>query len=98
MVKGEQDLREWREKTNLGGAGANGAAEEDKVGYSKAEDHFITVTGGIATIRRCNICGHLERVEKGRPNVGRGYGMREGNKARGRMIQHIKDCHPEVMD
>jgi len=43
----------------------------------------------MATVRVCDICGHIEKVVKGRPGVGRGYGMREGNKARGRMIQHI---------
>lgn len=58
---------------------------------------FYTVRGPFATIRVCDICGHAEKVATGRPGVGRGYGLREGNKARGRMIQHIKDAHKTAM-
>lgn len=50
---------------------------------------FFTVRGPFAIVRVCGVCGHTEKVAKGRPGVGRGYGMREGNKARGRMIKHI---------
>lgn len=52
------------------------------------------VRGPLASIRVCRICGHAEVVHVGIRGVGRGYGMREGNKARGRMIQHIKNNHP----
>lgn len=56
---------------------------------------FYTVKGPFAVIRACVICGHIEKVVKGKPGVGRGYGMREGNRARGRMIQHIKE-HEQI--
>jgi ribosomal protein L13E len=55
---------------------------------------FKVTEGPLATIRTCLFCKHSEIVRKGRPNVGRGYGLSEGNKARGRMIQHIKAAHP----
>ena len=54
---------------------------------------FYTVWGPLAVVRVCDICGHIEKVAVGVPGVGRGYGMREGNKARGRMIQHINSKH-----
>ena len=65
--------------------------------HSPAEIYFKTVTGPLATVRVCIVCGHKEIVRKGIRGAGRGYGMREGNKARGRMIQHIKSEHPEVL-
>jgi hypothetical protein len=46
----------------------------------------------LGTARICNLCGHSEIVRSG-IGMGRGYGMREGNKARGRMIQHLKNDH-----
>ena len=55
-------------------------------------------SGPLAIVRVCKICGHFETVKKGIPGVGRSYGMREGNKARGRIIQHIKDNHPESVN
>jgi ribosomal protein L13E len=59
------------------------------------DDGMFKVTEGpLAVIRQCLHCKHHEVVRKGRPGVGRGYGMREGNKARGRMIQHVKTAHP----
>lgn len=58
---------------------------------------FRVVEGPIAVIRVCKICGYMETVRKGRPKVGKGYGFREGNKARGRMIQHIKKEHPNSL-
>lgn len=56
---------------------------------------FKVSTGPLAVIRQCLHCKHFEIVRKGLPGVGRGYGMREGNKARGRIIQHVKTAHPE---
>jgi len=53
---------------------------------------FSKVAGPLATLRVCNFCKHVETVRHG--GIGRGYGMREGNKARGRMIQHVKAQHP----
>mgnify|MGYP000878549199 CR=1 FL=1 len=64
---------------------------------SPAADHFKTVEGPFAVMRCCNHCRHFEKVLKGRPGVGRGYGMREGNKARGRMIEHINTMHADVL-
>jgi hypothetical protein len=62
------------------------------------DSHYIKTTGPYATIRACRHCKHFEKVLKGLPHAGRGYGMREGNKARGRIIQHIKTAHPEVLE
>lgn len=51
----------------------------------------------LGVVRVCPCCKHSEIVKTGIQGVGRGYGMREGNKARGRMIQHIKATHPEYV-
>lgn len=64
---------------------------------SKADSHYKTVEGPMAVIRTCIHCGHFEKVRKGLLGVGRGYGMREGNKARGRMIQHINANHADKL-
>ena len=61
----------------------------------RPEDCFRIVKGPFAVVRACDFCEHLEKVLVGLPCAGRGYGMREGNKARGRMIQHIKAEHGE---
>jgi hypothetical protein len=61
-----------------------------------AEDHYGSREGPMAVVRYCLHCKHMEIVRKGMRGVGRGYGMREGNKARGRMIEHIKKSHPEL--
>jgi hypothetical protein len=55
---------------------------------------YREVSGPRAVVRQCQCCKHFELVRKGIPGVGRGYGMREGNKARGRIIQHFKTAHP----
>ena len=61
-------------------------------GYIKARD----LPRGI--VRTCLICSFSDTVMKPRPGTaGRGWGMREGNKQRGRLIQHIKDHHPEKL-
>lgn len=58
------------------------------------EDHglFNVVRGPIASVRTCKLCGHFEiyRYTGGH----RGAGMVGGNKARGRIIQHLKTAHP----
>lgn len=46
-----------------------------------------------AVVRVCRVCRHAETVMIGFGGVGRGFGMREGNKARGRMIAHINKNH-----
>jgi hypothetical protein len=64
-------------------------------GKIQDEEFFTVKEGGIAVTRRCLFCDNTEIVRKGLQGVGRGYGMREGNKARGRAIQHVKSAHPE---
>jgi hypothetical protein len=64
---------------------------------SKAAEHFTTVEGPFAVLRCCNHCRHVEKVQKGLRGAGRGYGMREGNKARGRMIEHINTVHQDKL-
>jgi ribosomal protein L13E len=60
-------------------------------------DAFIThADGPRAIVRSCKLCKHVDIVRKER-SPGRGWGMREGNKQRGRLIQHIKECHPEAL-
>jgi hypothetical protein len=62
-------------------------------------EKFIKATDtAFAIVRTCTICKHYDMVRKGRPGtMGRGWGMREGNKQRGRLIQHIKEMHPEAI-
>lgn len=50
--------------------------------------------GPLAKVRVCRLCGFVVTLPK-HPfgGGGRGYGMREGNKARGVMIQHLKLRH-----
>lgn len=62
--------------------------------FHAAEDKFVTrVVGPLAVVRACNLC-KFTLIRKRRPGVGRGNGMREGNKQRGEIIQHIKATHP----
>jgi hypothetical protein len=56
---------------------------------------FDTIRTSLGTVRACRFCGHIERLAPG-VGKGRGFGMREGNKARGRIIQHVKETHPEA--
>ena len=53
---------------------------------------FKMVRGPWASVRTCKLCGHVEtyRYTGGH----RGAGFVGGNKARGRMIQHLKAAHP----
>lgn len=61
-----------------------------------AEKFFRRGNGPLAIWGTCCLCKHGTATPKER-NPGRGWGMREGNKLRGRMIQHVKDAHPEVL-
>lgn len=61
-----------------------------------ADKFFIRTDGPIGIAASCKLCKHGDFVKKER-SPGRGWGMREGNKQRGRMIQHVKDCHPEAL-
>lgn len=58
------------------------------------DEHFSTVRGPLASVRTCRVCGHFEiyRYTGGH----RGAGMVGGNKARGRIIQHLKSKHPDL--
>lgn len=61
-------------------------------------ENFIRVSEGpFAVVRACTLCGFRSIVKKGLFGAGRGYGMREGNKARGTMIQHVKACHAAAL-
>ncbi len=60
----------------------------------KAEALFEYRTGPFGTIRTCRLCGEFDMIPRGR---GRGYGMKYGNKSRGRMIQHVKAEHPDEL-
>ncbi len=58
------------------------------------QDHglFWVTRSAIASVRTCKWCKHGEvyRYTGGH----RGAGMVGGNKARGRIIQHVKTAHP----
>ena len=56
-------------------------------GYSKG--------GGLSSVYACRWCSRVEIVRVGLRGVGRGYGFAEGNRARGRIIQHVKSAHPD---
>ncbi len=67
--------------------------------FHPAEHFFTRYNGPFAIVAGCNLCKHVDTFRKPRPGtVGRGWGMREGNKQRGRMIQHVKKAHPEVLE
>ena len=61
----------------------------------RAADFFDVVRGPLASVRSCHFCKHVEiyRYTGGH----RGAGMVGGNKARGRMIQHIKKEHADAL-
>lgn len=61
-----------------------------------AEKHFSRRNMPLAIVAACKHCQHTDTVKKG-SKPGRGWGMREGNKQRGRMIQHIKSAHPDLL-
>lgn len=61
-----------------------------------ADKFFIRKDMPRAIVAYCKLCKHSDVVMKER-NPGRGWGMREGNKQRGRMIQHVKDAHPDAL-
>lgn len=62
-----------------------------------ADDHFTTYRGPFGVVRACHHCSFSHKLPVGR-GFGRGHGMREGNKSRGILIQHIKAEHPEVLE
>jgi hypothetical protein len=62
-----------------------------------AEAFIHHFDGPFALVRGCKLCKHVDTVRKER-SPGRGWGMREGNKQRGRLIQHVKECHPAELE
>ena len=67
------------------------------VGLKSTAALFIhKIDGHFAVGRSCTICsyGVVKRKER---NPGRGWGMREGNILRGKVIQHIKETHSELI-
>ena len=56
---------------------------------------FKFYKGPFAVVRVCNFCDYKVVLKIGLRNAGRGYGMREGNKARGQMIQHYNKMHKD---
>jgi len=58
-------------------------------------ERFIRVyEGPTRIVRACTLCGWYDTRRRG---VGRGAGFAEGNKQRGRAIQHIKQEHLETL-
>ncbi len=60
---------------------------------------FKVFDGPLAVVRTCLLCKHADVRRKhpaGRAPLGRGQGMSEGNKQRGRMIAHFKAEHPDA--
>lgn len=65
---------------------------------SVADKFIASVDGPFAIVRTCKICKHTDVLRKPRAgDRGRGWGFREGNKQRGRLIQHIREKHPEAL-
>jgi len=61
------------------------------------DKHFYKVSGPLGVNRQCKYCRFNVFLSTGIEGVGRGYGMRYGNRARGEMIQHLKATHLEEM-
>ncbi len=66
-------------------------------GSHPAQKYIREINGPIAIGRSCTLCGFGVTKQKER-RPGRGWGMREGNKLRGALIQHIKAEHPEFLE
>lgn len=59
---------------------------------------FRTIKGPFAVVRACNFCDYKVVLKTGQRGVGCGFGFREGNKARGKMIQHYNKIHKTTME
>ena len=66
-----------------------GRRSEAKLFVQRTEGHF-------AIGRTCTVCGYSLSRQKER-NPGRGWGMREGNILRGKLIQHVRKNHPQLI-
>ena len=63
-----------------------------------AEEFFTRHNGPVEIAGGCNLCKHVDVVKKlPAGQAGRGWGMREGNKQRGRLVQHVKAEHPDAL-
>lgn len=70
---------------------ANGTAVRDDAYYG-----FSRFDGPFAIVGSCHHCKFTDTVRKApKGTAGRGWGMREGNKQRGRMIQHAREAHAD---
>jgi len=71
--------------------------EGERVAINKNRVHddemFRTVKGPFGVVRVCKFCEYRVVMRTGISGVGVGYGFREGNKARGKMIQHYNKEH-----
>jgi len=56
-------------------------------------EHYTVTRSAMASIRVCKYCKHSEIYKY--TGGHRGAGMVGGNKANGRMIQHLKAAHPD---
>ena len=65
-------------------------------GNSQAKFFVQTTNGHFAIGRTCTVCRFGLTRQKER-NPGRGWGMREGNILRGKMIRHVRESHPELI-
>lgn len=70
-----------------------------KRGIRQHPDVFISkIDGPIAIGRSCKLCQfHVVKRKERAGHAGRGWGMREGNKLRGQLIQHLREEHPEAL-
>lgn len=59
------------------------------------EQYTVKTEGPMGISRGCKLCKFYHYRPRGR---GRGAGMREGNKQRGVLYQHMKDEHPEIFN
>ena len=77
---------------------ASGYRKTDMTGTTSQAKFFVQTTNGYFAIgRTCTICGFGLTRQKER-NPGRGWGMREGNILRGKMIRHVRENHPQLID
>jgi hypothetical protein len=66
---------------------------------SWTEKYIDSKETALGVVRWCCVkgCKWSDFRKKGpRGTMGRGNGFREGNKQRGRAIQHVKEAHPNL--
>lgn len=71
-----------------------------RIGSDRDEAMFSVVEGPLCVVRACRCCNFAITTRKALPGrrtvIGRGNGFVVGNKARGDMIQHFKQQHPDA--